>query len=131
MNSEYLFKKIEEYYNVTPQQLASPKRSHNLVELRQFFSYFLRQHTNYSLSTIGIALRRDHSTVINYLKKFDWYFETDEDYTKRYCDFVYLMKRDDNDTVTSKALAILELLESKTTLNERLDLVKNFIDNGV
>lgn len=50
--------------------LAVKKRQSNFVMARKIYGILCRTHTNYSLSTIGQVIERDHATVLHYLKEY-------------------------------------------------------------
>tara|TARA_R100000734_G_scaffold18998_1_gene17417 strand:- start:1153 stop:1338 length:186 start_codon:yes stop_codon:yes gene_type:complete len=56
--------------------------------------------------------------------------DTDQEYANRYADFVFYMKRNDSDKERDKALKILELIESKPTIGDRLLVIQNLISDG-
>lgn len=61
---ERLFETIAAHYQVTPEDLASRKRTRVVAQARQVAMYLAREHTESSLPQIGDALGgRDHSTV--------------------------------------------------------------------
>lgn len=54
------------YYGLTEEDLASKKRTHNIVHARQLCCYLIRKYTKVSKLVIGkVFFNRDHSTVIH------------------------------------------------------------------
>lgn len=130
MTTNHVFKRIEEKYDLNKAHLTCADRSRKFIEMRQFFSNFMREESPMTLKQIGIALCRDHSTIINLLKKFNDRMDTDEDYANRYADFVFYMKRSKADTEHDKAIKVLELIEGKPTIGGRLNVIKKLLNNG-
>ena len=130
MEIRHVFKRIEENYGLAKAHITCSDRTRRFIEMRQFMCNFLRDETDMSLKQIGRALCRDHATIINSINKFNDRMDTDEEYANRYADFVFYMKRNDNDTKHDQALKVLELLESKPTIGGRLQVIKNIISDG-
>ena len=130
MDARHVFKRIEENYELSKAHLTCSDRSKRFIEMRQFMCNFLRDESPMSLKQIGRALCRDHATIINSIKKFNDRMDTDQEYANRYADFVFYMKRNDSDAERDKALKILELLESKPTIGDRLLVIQNLISDG-
>jgi len=130
MDARHVFKRIEENYELSKAHLTCSDRSKRFIEMRQFMCNFLRDESPMSLKQIGRALCRDHATIINSIKKFNDRMDTDQEYANRYADFVFYMKRNDSDKERDKALKILELLESKPTIGDRLLVIQNLISDG-
>lgn len=60
-------------------------RKREIVESRQLCAYFIRHYTNDSLLQIGMETgNRDHSTVLNDIKKVNDYLFTDRKYKSRF-----------------------------------------------
>jgi len=130
MDARHVFKRIEENYELSKAHLTCSDRSKRFIEMRQFMCNFLRDESPMSLKQIGRALCRDHATIINSIKKFNDRMDTDQEYANRYADFVFYMKRNDSDKERDKALKILELIESKPTIGDRLLVIQNLISDG-
>jgi IS30 family transposase len=130
MNTKHVFKRIEENYGLSRAHLTCASRKYIYVEMRQFFASFMREESDMTLKQIGRALGRDHSTIINLLKKYNDRMDTEYNYANRYADFVYYMKRSKEDTKHDKAIKVLELLESKPTIGGRLNVIKNLMTDG-
>jgi hypothetical protein len=56
--------------------ISDPSRHRKNVEARMVFSKILRDHRGVTLSSIALFLRfKTHSSIINYIKNFDIYFQ--------------------------------------------------------
>ena len=126
----HLFRQIDKNYGISKIELQSERRYKELVKFRQFFSVFLKTEYGMFLVDIGKQLNRDHSTIINLLKKFEDYCDSDVKYANQYADFVYVMKKNTKDETHTKALKILELIEGKSTIGDRVQVIKNLISDG-
>lgn len=79
--NEPFFKEIEDIiykelgYNID--MLRFKSNSSGYVFPRMIFSYLCRKK-GLTLTSIGRRLNRDHSTISNYLKNFDIYYENDK-----------------------------------------------------
>ena len=63
-------KKVANVYSISFSDMKSKKRAKNIALPRQIAMYIARNHTTYSLKTIGRYFGgRDHSTVIHSIKK--------------------------------------------------------------
>jgi len=126
----HLFRQIAKHYDVSRNEMQSERRYQKIVKYRQFFSAYMRLEYSTSLAEIGKQLKRDHSTIVNLLKKFDDYCLCDEKYANEYADFVYVMKKNTKDETHIKALKILELIERKSTIGDRVMVIKKLISDG-
>ena len=60
-------------FQVVPDEIASSKRYKEYVEARVALAYILRTKEVYALNKIGRLMRKDHTTVMHYLKcAEDW-----------------------------------------------------------
>lgn len=57
------------YYGITEKEISSSDRRTNLVRARQMYCYLCDQHTSEILSSIGLLINRDHSTVLYSISK--------------------------------------------------------------
>lgn len=78
-----IIKTILEFYCISKEELRSRSRKPLLVEARQMLHYFLKQKENLSLSACGRETHRGHATVLNSLRRFEQYRETEPSYRKR------------------------------------------------
>tara|TARA_R110002012_G_scaffold185697_1_gene352268 strand:+ start:570 stop:854 length:285 start_codon:yes stop_codon:yes gene_type:complete len=90
----------------------------------------MRTQHKMSLVEIGKQLKRDHSTIVNLLKKFEDHYQFDLNYANQYADFVYVMKKNTKDEMHTRALKILELIEGKSTIGDRVMVIKKLISDG-
>lgn len=76
---ELIINIVAEHFNITPTDLASKKKSQEIVYPRQITMYLCRALTDTSLAAIGSILgKRDHSTVIHGIEKIQKEVETNE-----------------------------------------------------
>ncbi|MBQ4521374.1 MAG: chromosomal replication initiator protein DnaA [Lachnospiraceae bacterium] len=69
---DFIINTVSDHYNVSYEDLLSTKRSKDIAYPRQVAMYLCRQMTTHSLQEIGNALGdRDHSTVMNGIRKID------------------------------------------------------------
>ena len=63
--------------------IKDKSRTKEKVEARMMFSYIMDEK-GYGKSEIGRFLKKDHSSVIHYLKTFPWYLKTDKALSEDY-----------------------------------------------
>jgi hypothetical protein len=75
--------------------LMETNRKRCVVEARMMYAYILRE-LNYSLSRIGMSLKKDHTTIIHYLTAFRKLLETDKELLRNYhkCRDMFMEDRD-------------------------------------
>jgi chromosomal replication initiator protein len=65
ISAEDIVKTVGVFYNVTPEELRSPRRTRRIAHPRQVVMYLMREETDASLPRIGAELGgRDHTTVL-------------------------------------------------------------------
>lgn len=64
-------------------------RKRNLVDARIIYAKIAREY-NYSFKSIGVNIGKDHSTIVHYMKNFDWLFSSDTDFREMY---IYLKEK--------------------------------------
>ncbi len=64
VNPKKIIKIISDYYELKEEDLFKKARNKHLVKARQFLIYFLREISQYSYTTIGDLLKKDHTTII-------------------------------------------------------------------
>jgi hypothetical protein len=64
-------------------------RKRNLVDARIIYAKLAREY-NYSFKSIGEPIGKDHSTIIHYMKNFDWLFSSDTEFREMY---IYLKEK--------------------------------------
>jgi chromosomal replication initiation ATPase DnaA len=88
MIKKHIFKFIQAKYGITEQQIIEHDRRPHKVELRQIICLYCRDN-EFTLKAIGQILGgRDHSTVVNNLKKGNAYLQFEEKYSENYKAFV-------------------------------------------
>ncbi len=76
---DYIIDVVAEHFNLRSADLASTKRTKDLVYPRQIAMYLCRQLTNESLHDIAIALgKKDHTTVIHGINTIEKDMKNDE-----------------------------------------------------
>ena len=79
ITAEDILSIVADYYKVTVNDLTGSKRNYSIMEPRQVSMYLIREVTSLPYKNIGLLLgKRDHSTVINGIKKIETEIETDE-----------------------------------------------------
>jgi hypothetical protein len=63
--------------------IKDKSRTKEKVEARMMFSYIMHEK-GYGPSEIGRFLKKDHTSVIHYLKTFPWYLKTDKALSEDY-----------------------------------------------
>jgi chromosomal replication initiator protein len=71
MSIEIIQRVVAEDYHLTPNDLKGKKRSSGIVKPRQIAMYLCRELTEYSITEIGEAFNKDHSTVIHSSDKIE------------------------------------------------------------
>ncbi len=74
---ENIQKTVASYYHIKVSDLKSKSRKASLTRPRQIAMSIAKQLTSLSLSDIGEAFERDHSTVINAIKKVEEFKQSD------------------------------------------------------
>jgi chromosomal replication initiator protein len=65
ISAEDIVKTVGIFYDVTPEELRSPRRTRRIAHPRQIVMYLMREETDASLPRIGAELGgRDHTTVL-------------------------------------------------------------------
>jgi chromosomal replication initiator protein len=67
-------------FNADPEKISKRTRAQEVVNVRHFVSWFLVKNMGMTLKAVGIEVLggRDHTTVINSIKKFSNLYETEE-----------------------------------------------------
>ncbi len=70
---------VAEHFNISPADIVSKKKSHNIAYPRQIAMYLIRQLTDSSLQTISEALhKKDHTTVMHAINKINDEIDSNE-----------------------------------------------------
>ena len=81
----YIIEVVAEHFGISPEDIASKKRTAELVQPRQVVMYLCRQLTEASLQNIAKAIgKKDHTTVLHGIKTITKEMETDEELKNRY-----------------------------------------------
>ena len=76
---DYIQKFVAEHFNTTPELLKDKTRKQEIVVARQVAMYLAKEHTGFSLKTIGYHFGgRDHSTVIHAIQSVNDLIDTDK-----------------------------------------------------
>jgi chromosomal replication initiator protein len=67
-------------FHADPRNIAKRTRAQEVVNVRHFVSWFLVKNMGMTLKAVGVEVLggRDHTTVINSIKKFSNLYETEE-----------------------------------------------------
>jgi len=101
--------------NILPEEFKSKSRERYIVEARHLYYWLLRKKTNYSLSTLGKMLGKDHATVLHSIKTWDNMLETDVNYRTRTITI--------RDRINEK---LLEAEKDKALVIENEDIIANW-----
>ena len=79
INIENIQKIVASFFQISLQEMLSPRRSRSLARPRQIAMYLSKKHTTKSLPDIGRKFsNRDHTTVIHAVRKIDQLIQRDE-----------------------------------------------------
>ena len=79
INIEVIQKTVANYFQISIQELLSPRRSRSLARPRQIAMYLSKKYTSKSLPEIGRKFsNRDHTTVIHAVKKVNQLMQEEE-----------------------------------------------------
>ena len=97
-------KMICAYYDITWNELISPRRSNRLVHARQVAYFIIKNHTTLSYPQIGRKFGgRDHTTVLHGVNKIKKLIETDSDIAAEIKRLRNLLKDAQQETVLTEA----------------------------
>ncbi|MBN2693594.1 chromosomal replication initiator protein DnaA [bacterium] len=74
---EHIQKVVSKFYDITIPDLLSAKRQKNITTPRQVAIFLAKRLTEETLEKIGSIFQRDHSTIINSLKKIEQLMDSD------------------------------------------------------
>lgn len=84
ITEDELFEIVENKSGFTKENLISPSRKRELVDMRQLVSFVLKTDFNRTLASIGTLLGdRDHSTILHSIRKFYDLYETNTGYKNK------------------------------------------------
>jgi chromosomal replication initiation ATPase DnaA len=69
--AKIILKSILKIFTTSEEQIKSKNRHQKIVLARQFYCYFLRNHTILSSIAIGELIERDHATVLHSVSKIE------------------------------------------------------------
>ena len=70
---------VSDYYHVKKELIQSPSRKREIVQARQVTMYFIKKHTEMSLSQIGAQVgKRNHATVLHACNTVRDFYEVDK-----------------------------------------------------
>ena len=79
-----LYEVIENRLGISKEDILGKSRYRPIVDARMVLAYILRTYNKETLQSIGKIIDRDHSAVINLIKRFDDYTSTDKRFKKIY-----------------------------------------------
>lgn len=75
-------KTVAKFYDLTVEEMVSKKRQRTITVPRQISMYLAKKMTTETLDDIGAAFDRDHSTVVNSIKKVEQLLQKDIKYQR-------------------------------------------------
>ncbi len=70
---------VSEFFNIKKELIQSSSRKREIVQARQVTMYFIKKHTELSLSQIGVQVgNRNHATVLHACNTVKNYYEVDK-----------------------------------------------------
>jgi len=113
---------------VTQTNLLMNNRKRECVDARMIYSYVLRHTLGASLTSIGMSINKDHTTIIHYLKTMEGLLEVDREVARKYirCKELLLLSEqplnllDERDEILeiNRLKEQVEILERKNKLLE-------------
>jgi hypothetical protein len=100
---------------VLGQDVETSRRTRNAVDARKYIAYILIA-SDYTLKQIGDVMDKDHTTIIYYLKTFEWMMTHDKATKRRYAlvsDAFYNPIRDMKDAREQELLNEINLLQEQ------------------
>jgi chromosomal replication initiation ATPase DnaA len=79
-----LFSEVTKFTGITKEEMQGKCRKQEIVQARYLFATIMRKNTNYTLQYIGSLINRDHSNLIFYFKKMDWFLKNEKDLANKY-----------------------------------------------
>lgn len=71
ITSEEIIERVAKYYKISPNELTSKSRKSEIVIARHMVINLMKIMLDYSSTKIGQILKKDHSTILNAIKKFE------------------------------------------------------------
>ncbi|VWL84824.1 chromosomal replication initiator protein DnaA [Oceanivirga miroungae] len=82
MTAESIVKKIAKNYEISVEEIKSQKRQKTILMPRQIAMYLIKTNLMITYDAIGKIFDRDHTTVMNAIKKIETQLEIDRDFVK-------------------------------------------------
>lgn len=80
ITTSFIIEVVAEHFGISPEDIASKKRTAELVQARQVVMYFCREMTANSLQNIAKAVgKKDHTTVLHGIKTINKEMEENEE----------------------------------------------------
>jgi len=92
-----LYEVIENRLGISKDQILGKSRYRPIVDARMVLVYILRTYNKETLQSIGKIIDRDHSAVINLIKRFDDYTTTDKRFKKIYENILWALVNQQNE----------------------------------
>jgi len=84
-NIEQIIEIVADFFHLQAKVLKMKSRKREVVTARQLAMFFAKKYTKKSLTEIGLAFSKDHSTVVHSIKTVKNLYETDREF-KNYLD---------------------------------------------
>lgn len=88
----YILHAVSDAYSVPIEDIKGKSRITHIVDARHAYFYMMRMLTPFSLSVIGKSANRDHSTVINGIRRFKLYCELYPEYKQAYVESLEILE---------------------------------------
>jgi len=92
-------------------------RKRNLVDARIIYAKIAREY-NYSFKSIGVPIGKDHSTIIHYMKNFDWLFSSSTEFREMY---IYLKEKLNDIIPKIKDNQEIEIINNSMVLHKQIE----------
>lgn len=114
--------------SVFGEDIRTKRRTRNLIDARKIFSKILHDR-GYTFSVIGLFLKKDHATIIHYLKDIDFLLKQEQKLLKKYilCRDAFLKDRDIFQKI--KKEDTFSRIFDLQNQNEKLILERDFVLN--
>jgi len=86
LNPSTITSSVGDFFGVNPNALKGKKRNREILVPRQVSMFLLRELTNLSLEEIGSFFGRDHSTVLNAIKRINTLMSDDSFFKRKVLD---------------------------------------------
>jgi len=86
LNPSTITSSVGDFFGINPNALKGKKRNREILVPRQVSMFLLRELTNLSLEQIGEFFGRDHSTVLNAIKRINTLMTKDSVFKRKILD---------------------------------------------